>query len=512
MSRAASAGTAKAGTASAGLRRALGLRTTVSTSAGLAFAALEYLAAAGLVGYVAGDSAWIAIGVAGLLALLAWGFFGELNGMFPTAAAIRLYMKRSMDDRVALVVTFTYMTTIVLVIAADAFIVGTALAHAFGEVGWVSALWIAGLLLAAVLSNLRGVHVAGWVQDLATYGVLAATVVIASTALVRSGHPLRFPIQPLQGHGVGSLVEAVALGVFLYSAFEWVTTSAEEVRRPEHVHRGMLVAVGLLFVVCSLATVAMSHVLDHHQLTSAYPQLLLGRAAFGQAGLWAMAVVTAITALNTFNGGFITASRFVYGTAREGSLPRQLAALNSRAVPWVPVCALGVLALAVALVVSLSHSWQLLVSVGASLEAMIYAVAAFCTLRLRRRAPEHPRPFRVRLAPVLAVVGVMVFGALAVVASVSVANRTNPAPLAVIAGAAALSTLYVLAVLPKVRAAEMARRAATPRRRPVRPEAAAASGPAATGVPTAPLASPASPASPAAPPGSAPGGAPGHRG
>jgi len=48
-----------------------------------------------------------------------------------------------------------------------------------------------------------------------------------------------------------------------------------------------------------------------------------------------MAVVTAMTALNTFNGGFITASRFVYGTAREGSLPRQLAALNDRAVPWV---------------------------------------------------------------------------------------------------------------------------------------------------------------------------------
>ncbi len=448
----------------------------MSTSAGLAFAALEYLAAAGLVAYVAGDSAWIAIGVAGLLALLAWGFFGELNGMFPTAAAIRLYMKRSMDDRVALVITFTYMTTIVLVIAADAFIVGTALAHAFGESGWVSALWIAGLLVLAVLSNLRGVHVAGWVQDLATYGVLAATLVVATTALVRSGRPLRFPLEPLHGHGAGSLIEAVALGVFLFSAFEWVTTSAEEVRRPEHVHRGMLVAVGLLFVVCSLATVAMSHVLDHHQLTSAYPQLLLGRVAFGQAGLWAMAAVTAVTALNTFNGGFITASRFVYGTAREGSLPRQMAKLNDRAVPWVPVCALGVLALVVALVVSLTHSWQLLVAVGAALEAMIYAVAAFCTLRLRGRAPDHARPFRVRFAPVLAVLGMVVFGALAVVASVSVGNRTDPVPLVVIAAAAALSTLYVLVVLPRVRAAEASRRAATPRRRPARPATAPGEG------------------------------------
>ena len=52
------------------LRRALGLRTVVTTSTGLAFAALEYLAAAGLVAYVAGDSAFIPIIVAGLLALV----------------------------------------------------------------------------------------------------------------------------------------------------------------------------------------------------------------------------------------------------------------------------------------------------------------------------------------------------------------------------------------------------------------------------------------------------------
>jgi basic amino acid/polyamine antiporter, APA family len=457
----------------AALRRALGLRTVVSTSTGLAFAALEYLAAAGLVVYVAGDSAWIAIGTAGLLALLAWGFFGELNGMFPTAAAIRLYMKRSMDDRVALTITFTYMTTIILVIAADAFIVGSALSHAFNQPSWVAGIWIVGLIALAVGANLRGVRVAGGVQDLATYVVLLATLVIASAALLRSHAALRYPLQPLHGHHGSDFVEAVALGVFLYSAFEWVTTSAEEVRRPSHVHRGMLIAVGLLFVVCSVVTVAMSHVLTDHQLTSAYPQLYLGQATFGQAGLWAMAAVTAVTALNTFNGGFITASRFVYGTAREGSLPRQLALLNNRAVPWVPVVALGAVSLVVALVVALSHGWQVLVAVGAALEAMIYAVAALCTVRLRTRAPDHHRPFRVRGLRVLGIVGVVLFGVLALVASVSVENKLNPVPLVIIAAAAALSAWYVLRVLPRVQAREAARRAATPRRRPPRPGTAA---------------------------------------
>ncbi len=467
-----------------GLRRAMGFRTVVSTSTGLAFAALEYLAAAGLVAYVAGDSAWIAIGTAGLLALLAWAFFGELNGMFPTAAAIRLYMKRSMDDRVALTITFTYMTTIVLVIAADAFIVGSALAHAFGESVWASGIWIVGLLGLAVASNLRGVRVAGSVQDIATYTVLLVTAVVGATALARSHRALTFPLAPLHGHHPGDFIEAVALGVFLYSAFEWVTTNAEEVRHPPHVHRGMLTAVVLLFLACALVTVAMSHVLDHHQLTSAFPQLYLGQAAMGSAGLWLMAAITAVTGLNTFNGGFITASRFIYATAREGSLPRALARLNDRAVPWVPVVGLGVTALVVALVVASTHSWQVLVATGAALEAMIYAVAATCMLRLRRRLPDHHRPFRVRAAPLLGWLGVAVFGALAVVASVTVGNRVDPVPLVIVAVCGALSALYVLRGLPKVQAAEAARRAAAGRRRPRRPASevtAGDRGPAATG-------------------------------
>src|SRR5271157_3317738 len=448
------------------LRRALGLRTVVTTSTGLAFAALEYLAAAGLVTYVAGDSAYIPIIVAGILALLAWGFFGELNGMFPTAAAIRLYMKRAMDDRAALTIAFTYMTTIILVIASDAFIVGSAMAHAFGEPAWVASLWIIGLLVVAVVSNLRGITVAGLLQDVATSIVVVATLAVGVLALVHSGHGLHTPLQPLHGHHPGDFLEAVALGVFLYSAFEWVTTSAEEVRKPASINRGMLIAIGILCVVCSVAAVAMSHTLTHNELTSAYPQLYLGIAAIGHSGLWVMAGVTAVTALNTFNGGFITASRFIYGTAREGSLPSQLAHLNDRAVPWVPVVALGAVSAVVALLVALTHAWQVRVATGAALEAMIYGVAGFCALRLRKRQPDTPRPFRVRGLAVLGPLGVVLFGLLAVTASVSVQTKFDPAPLIIILVVGALSAFYVLRVLPGIREREAARRAARPRRRP----------------------------------------------
>jgi basic amino acid/polyamine antiporter, APA family len=450
------------------LRRALGLRTVISTSTGLAFAAIEYLAIAGLITYVAGDSGWIAIAVAGVLLLAVWGFYGELNGLYPTAAAIRLFMKHSMDDRWALSITFTYMLTIVLVIAADAFIVGSAISHVLGAGGFATALCIFALLGIATFANLRGIRVAGGLQDVATYSVIAVTVAVAFAGVVKGG-PLRTPFQPLHGHGVGSFVQAVALGVFLYSAFEWVTASSEEVRSPELVPRGMLASLGILFGTCSLAAVAMSHLLTHAQLDSAFPQLYLGSHVAGRFGEGVMLAVTMMTAINTFNGGFVTASRFMYATAREGNLPRVFASLNDHAVPWFPVVALAASSLVLALIVAATSSWQVLVSAGAALEAMIYAVAGFCVFRLRDREPDRERPFRMPWAKGLAVGGVALFSLLAVAAGVSVNNRTNPAPLLIIAACGGLAAWYVLAWLPKIRAAEEARLAARGTRRPRRP-------------------------------------------
>ena len=312
------------------------------------------------------------------------------------------------------------------------------------------------------MTNLRGITVAGLLQDTATSVVIVATLVVGILALVRSGHGLHTPLQPLHGHHPGDFLEAVALGVFLYSAFEWVTTSAEEVRKPSSINRGMLIAIGILCVVCAVATVAMSHTLSHHELTSAYPQLYLGIAALGPSGLWVMAAVTAVTALNTFNGGFITASRFIYGTAREGSLPRQLAQLNARAVPWVPVVALGGLSAVVALLVAVTHAWAVLVAVGAALEGMIYAVAGFCALRLRstpaRSAPPLPRAGsrcpRARRHRTVRPSGGPRLG-------LGAGPIRSPPRSAIILVACALSAFYVLRILPGMQGAGATRQAAS---------------------------------------------------
>jgi amino acid transporter len=453
------------------LRRSVGGLAATATSAGLAFAALDYLGVVSVLAYAAGASAALAILLGGLLVLLVAGIFSELNGLYPSAAGIRLYLGRAFGARAALSLTLTYMTTVVLVIAADAFLIGSAVRHVLHEPRALAYVWIAALLGLALTSNLLGVRLAGWVQTLVTYTVLCGTAVLCVIALLHVGGSFHRPLD-LFGKGGFSGVQAVAFALFLYAAFEWVTTTAEEARSARVITKALFIAPALIWIVSTLFALALTHLVPfssvHH---SPYPQLLLGKAALGTAGeLWMLAL-TVLTALNTFNGGFLVASRFIYAAAREGSLPRGFARLNMRAVPWLAVSSLALASALVAAVVFATGGWLLLVAVGAAIESGIYALASACLLILRRRETRE-RPFRLLAGRPLALLGVVIFGVLFLATGLSDpknATRFSAAPLLIIIALGALSTAYVLLVLPRVQAAAARRaQARGPRRRPQR--------------------------------------------
>jgi amino acid transporter len=461
----------------AALRRSVGTVAATATSAGLAFAALDYLGVVSVLAYAPGATAALAILIGGLLVILVAGIFSELNGLYPTAAGIRLYLGRAMGPRTALSVTFSYMTTVVLVIAADAFLIGAALRHVLHQPAAMAYVWIALLLGLALLSNLRGVRMAGWVQSLVTYTVLTGTVVLSIIALLHRGSGFHRPFD-LFGKGAFSGIQAAAFALFLYAAFEWVTTAAEEARTPRVITRALFLAPFLIWLAATLFALALTHLVAfsvlHH---SVYPQLLLGKAALGTLGeLWMLAL-TVLTALNTFNGGFLVASRFIYAAAREGNLPRQFARLNLNAVPWLAVATLAGASAAVAALVFATGQWLLLVAVGAAIEAAIYAIGSLSLLILRRRETRE-RPFRLVAGRPLAAFGVVLFSVLFLATGLSDpkhASRFSLAPIAIIAALTALGTGYVLFVVPRLRAANAARAAASgrPRRRPQRAAAVA---------------------------------------
>jgi basic amino acid/polyamine antiporter, APA family len=450
------------------LNRALSFGGASAISTGLAFAAINFLGIAQMLGYVRGPLAWAAVLAGGLVILAVRALFSELNGMYPTAAGIRLWMSRAMNDRLALIITLTYMTAIILVIAADAFIIGEAVAYAFGNGRIIALTYVGALLALATWLNLRGIRLVGAAEKIITTVVVILTVAVGVVALFRHGSAAHV------GEGVsGSPVSALILGIFLYTGFEWVTTNSEEVVKPKIIPRAMLVAIGALAASQALFAVAMGLTLDPGQRATAYPQLLVAQAALGHAGLLLMLAVTGLTAVNTFNGGFVTMSRFMYAVAREGKLPRAFTRLNDKAVPVVPVLILGGTSLVVAIAVAATGSWAMMVSVCAALEMMIYGAAGYVVWRLRRTEPAADRPFRFRGGRWLAFAFMVLFGVLGLMSSLTVGSATSIAPLVTLAVIAGLVSVYVYAYVPRLERREAqelaARRAARAAARAARP-------------------------------------------
>lgn len=430
------------------LSRVLPLRTAVSTSAGLASAAVNFLAVVEVAEYAGGQSAWLAILVAGVLIVFAGANFSELNGLFPSAAAIRVWIRRGVGDRFSLVSSMVYMLTVVFVIAADAFVLGHTFSRAVPAIP--ALLWIFVLLALVTWSNSRGIKVAGTVQDSNAFVLLGTLTLFSLIVLLHTPHLGRFQYFNLGHHWF----EAVALGIFIFVGFEWVTPLAEEFQDFRQIPQGMYIALGLIAVAFGLFSLALTVAFPHiHALNHSFvPQLLVGMRALGPFGFWWMAFVTLTTAMTTFNGGLLSASRFVYALARERALPSWFSRLNRWLVPQNALFALAATSFGLAVLVYWTGQYLFLINAGAGVESLMYALSSVLVISLRRREPNRPRSFRVFGYPLIPGVVALIFLGLGVEALLTPTGPHGfPGALIFFAAIVVVMTGYVLVVVPRLK-------------------------------------------------------------
>ena len=430
------------------LSRVLPLRTAVSTSAGLASAAVNFLAAVEVAEYAGGQSAWLAILVAGVLIVFAGANFSELNALYPSAAAIRVWIRRGVTDRFSLISSFVYMMTVVFVIAADAFVLGHAFSRAVPSVP--AMLWIFALLALVTWSNSRGIKVAGAVQDGNAFVLLGTLILFSALVILHAPHLSQFQYFNL-GH---NWFEAIALGIFIFVGFEWVTPLAEEFQDFRAIPKGMFIALGLIAVAFGLFSLALTVAFPHARLLahSFIPQLLLGLRALGPFGFWWMVFITLTTAGTTFNGGLLSASRFVYALARERALPPWFARLNNRLVPQNALVTLATCSFLLAVLVYVTGQYLFLINAGAGVESLMYALSTVLIISLRRREPARERSFHTFGYPVVPVfIGLLFFGLGAEALLTPTGPSGFPWALVFLAVLTALTAFYVYAVVPRLK-------------------------------------------------------------
>jgi len=206
--------------------------------------------------------------------------------------------------------------------------------------------WMHYLIAVAVIAligyiNVRGIQMVGRVATILEISILAPIVVMCVIAATKWHHNPFSPLVPphvprFQVFGAG-----LALGLWLYSGYEQVSSVAEEVENPQRSYPiALAIVIPLSIATYFLPTMfSLAALGDWQKWHTGY----FSAAAALIGGPWlglAMAVAAMITNLSLLNATVLTSTRMPSTMAEDGYLSPVLAARHPRyGTPWIAIIA-----------------------------------------------------------------------------------------------------------------------------------------------------------------------------
>jgi APA family basic amino acid/polyamine antiporter len=244
------------------------------------------------------------------------------------------------------------------------------------------------LITVVLVVNLLGVRLAGAVQATGVCVAIAGLLAVTCWGLP---HLTARHFQPFLPHGVGGVLSASLFAFLAFGGFDMVAAAGEEIRHPErNLPRAILLTLaavlGTYLLVCLVAIgVAGAGALAGSRAPLAYAAQVIGGAPLRQA----LTLVALLTTAATANAVLIVTSRISFAMARDGLLPRRLAALGGRTrAPWAAV----VLSAGLLAVVAATGSIAFAAAAGGFLYVLHFVAMLFALVALRRRGHLDARP------------------------------------------------------------------------------------------------------------------------
>jgi ethanolamine permease len=368
---------------------AVGAGMALSTSA---FAMMSGLFAAAPLGMVL-----VALVAAALLCTVIALSIGELASMWPSSPAILTYFRMAFGSRAALVLVHLYLVFVVLIAGVESYSFAVVFKAAVPAAPETAIICL--LLLGVIAVNLRGLELPRRMQIVTAFGAMAIIAALGALALLEAGPQATQSTASELGE-LAALPAAVGLAIFLFTGFEWVTpVGLSRGAYARKIPLSMLIAIGALLITYALFALGVGLVLPRQAAAAgATPQVAFFAELLGPTGVYIALLLTLAAIFSTFNAGIMGGARLLQAMGREGSLPAWTAVMNlETGAPVGAVLFLGTLGMASSLIVSAFGLYLVAAVIGSAMICIIYAAYLLAVERLRRKRPDHSRPFRPRV-------------------------------------------------------------------------------------------------------------------
>ncbi len=258
--------------------------------------------------------------------------------------------------------------------------------------GWKHYVVSVALIALIAWINVRGIQMVGAVATVLELFILLPVALLCVIAATKWHHnpfsPLIPPhVPPMQVFGVG-----LALGLWLYSGYEQLSTVAEEVEDPQRTYPRALalvvpLSIATYFLPTMLSLAALGNWQDWHTRYFSDAAQLIGG---GWLGFW-MTLAAMVTNISILNATVLTSTRMPFAMAEDGYLPAALTAKHSRyGTPWIAILVSSLIYGLLAF-----HTLTQLITVYMWLRIATTVLTVLAVWRLRQVKPELPRPFRI---------------------------------------------------------------------------------------------------------------------
>src|SRR5258708_7831678 len=259
-------------------------------------------------------------------------------------------------------------------------------------IGWKH--WLVSVVLIVVITwiNVRGIQMVGQVATALEIFIFIPVITMIFIALLHWRHnPFTPWVPPHQAtfkiFGVG-----LALGLWLYSGYEQLSTVAEEVENPQRAYpRSLALVVPLSIAAYFLPTLAgLASAGNWEKWRTGYFSDAAAMIGGPWLGTW-MTLAAMVGNVALLNSTVLTTTRMPFAMAEDGYLPKVLTQKHSRyGTPW--------LAIVVSAVIYGSLAWQSLaqlITVYIWLRSATTVLTVLSAWKLRRPKPNMPRPFKI---------------------------------------------------------------------------------------------------------------------
>ena len=322
--------------------------------------------------------------------------YAEMTSMMPYAGGQNIWVTNALGWNVGFGACWLVMLLYVMAMPTVAYGIASMVGYLVPIDALPTKIMAAVILVVWFFLSNKEMKLLARLQNILFWSTLAVSLA-ASLIFVFSGHWSFQTMEPIFPNGFSGYTAAVALLIMKFVGFDLIPQLSEEAKFPKKdLWKAFVGSLGCTVLIYGMAVVGVGGIVTTDRIINT--DIVDPRVAdlIGMHWLGVVIVVMgALTCITTLSSFWLSASRILYGAAKQHQMTARFSKLNKNGQPQTANIVVGILS--IYFTVFAPDEWvNYIYAIYGLAAGCVYLLVAVSFLRLRSTHPEWPRPYRIK--------------------------------------------------------------------------------------------------------------------